>query len=65
MVGFVTRGSVVIEQRGRPTLRVKAGESFVISAGIAHETINEADVPAEMFVTYVVPKNTALSNAAQ
>jgi quercetin dioxygenase-like cupin family protein len=64
MVGYVTDGTVVIQQRGRPTLTLKAGESFVIPAGLAHETINDGDDPAHMFVTYIVPKNQPLSQGA-
>jgi quercetin dioxygenase-like cupin family protein len=61
MVGFVTDGNVVIEQRGRQTLTVKAGESFIIPAGLVHNTRNDEDGEARMFVTYVVRKNAALS----
>jgi quercetin dioxygenase-like cupin family protein len=64
MVGFVTEGAVVIQQRGRPTLMVKAGESFLIPADVAHDTLNTTDRPAQMFVTYIVPKNQGLSRGA-
>ena len=61
MVGFVTEGAIVIQQRGGNTRTVKAGESFVIPAGVAHDSLNDTDGAARMFVTYIVPKDQALS----
>ena len=63
MVGYVTEGAVVVQRRGERTLTVKAGESFVIAAGVPHTTANDANGGAHMFVTYVVPKDGALSHA--
>ena len=64
MVGYVTAGSVVIEQRGQATLTVDAGQSFVIPAGIAHNARNAGQIPAQMFVTFIVEKDKPLSMPA-
>jgi quercetin dioxygenase-like cupin family protein len=64
MVGFVTAGSVVIEQRAKAPLTVESGQSFVIPAGIAHNARNRGGIPAQMFVTYIVDKDKPLSAPA-
>ena len=64
MVGYVTDGAVVIERRGNPPLEVQAGQSFVIPAGIAHNSRNTGATSARMFVTFIVEKDTPLSAPA-
>jgi len=64
MVGYVTAGSIVIEQRGKDSLTLQSGESFVIPAGIAHNSRNTSRLPAQMFVTFIVEKDKPLSAPA-
>src|SRR5688572_2725289 len=65
MVGYVTEGSVVIEVRGKAPLTVGAGQSFVIPAGIAHNSRNTSRTHAQMFVTFIVETDKPLSAPAR
>jgi quercetin dioxygenase-like cupin family protein len=65
MVGYVTEGSVVIELRGKAPLTVGSGQSFVIPAGIAHNSRNTSRTNAQMFVTFIVEKDKPLSAPAR
>lgn len=65
MVGYVTDGQVVIEQDGRAPLQLRAGESFVIPSGVAHNSRNMSDAPAGMFVTFIVEKGRPFSSSAR
>lgn len=65
MVGYVTDGQVVIERDGGAPLQLRAGESFVIPGGVAHNSRNVSDAPAEMFVTFIGEKGGALSRSAR
>ena len=60
-MGYVTDGQIVIEQDGRAPLQFRAGESFVIPSGVAHNCRNMSDAPAGMFVTYILEKGRAFS----
>lgn len=64
MIGYVTDGSVIIEQRGKAPLTVQSGQSFVIPAGIAHNSRNTGRTSAQMFVTFIVEKDKPLSSPA-
>lgn len=61
MVSYITRGEVVVEQERRAQ-RLRAGQSFVIPAGVAHNSRNVSATPAEMFVVFIVDKERALSS---
>jgi|SRR5687767_708315 len=64
VVGYITEGTVVIEQRGKATLTLQPGQSFVIPAGVAHNSRNNDGTSARMFVTFIVEKDKPLSTAA-
>lgn len=61
MIGFVTDGLIVIEQRGEEPRTVLAGESFVIPAGVPHSSRNAGRMLARMFVTFIVEKDKPLT----
>ena len=61
MVGYVIQGRVVIEREGRIALSLGAGESFIIPAGVPHNSTNKEPTAARMFVTFFVDKNQPLS----
>jgi len=65
MVGYVTDGTVVIEQDGRAPLQLRAGESFTIPSGVAHNSRNISNAPAGMFVTFIVEKGRPYSRGAR
>lgn len=60
MVGYMVAGSVVIQQQGKPPVTVRAGDSFIIPAGVAHTQANVGQMSARMFVTYVLEKGKPL-----
>ena len=61
MVGFVTDGTVLIEQEGQSPLSINAGESFLIGAGVAHRSRNPSTRHARMFVTFFIKAGWAMS----
>jgi hypothetical protein len=64
MVGFVTEGTVVIEQEGKRAVSAKAGESFLLAAGLTHRSTNPSARHARMFVTVFVERGGPMSVAA-
>jgi quercetin dioxygenase-like cupin family protein len=62
MVGYVTHGEVVVEREGIVAQPLRAGQSFVIPAGLAHNSRNIGTTAAEMFVVFIVEKNRPMSS---
>jgi quercetin dioxygenase-like cupin family protein len=65
MVGYIVSGSVRLEQDGRAPVTLKAGDSFIIPAGVAHNHSNVERSPAKMFATYFVEKGRPISELAR
>lgn len=61
MVAYVTEGEITFEQEGREPLVVRRGESFIIPAGVGHNSRNATGASAEMFVTFITTKDRPLS----
>ena len=61
MVGFVTEGTVVIEQERKRAVSVKVGESFLVGAGVTHRSTNPSARHARMFVTFFVERGGPMS----
>ena len=61
MVGYVTEGEVVIEQEGTASQPFRAGQSFIVPAGVPHNSRNTGATSAEMFVVFIVQKDRAMS----
>jgi quercetin dioxygenase-like cupin family protein len=61
MVGYVLEGAIASAQDGQPNRTYKAGEPFIIPAGVPHRHANAGDTPARMFVTYIVEKGRPLN----
>lgn len=64
-IGYVLEGAVVIEHQGRPTLTVKAGESFTNDVTAVHDAKNTGSTPARILAVYVVEKGKPLAEPAQ
>lgn len=64
-MGVITSGEVEALVEGEPPRRLKAGESFLIPAGKAHDVRTVGDVPATVVVTWVVEKGKPLSAPAK
>jgi len=57
--GVVKSGTLVMEIEGKPTLNLKAGDSFVIPRGVAHQATSP-DGETHVIATYVVDKDKPL-----
>lgn len=64
LVGRMLEGELTLEQEGKPTIVLKAGDSFLVEPGQIHEGINTGDVLVKALVTFVVEKGEPLSPAA-
>jgi len=49
---------------GQPPRKLKAGESFVVPAGIVHDAHNEGTEPTRLLGVYVVEKGKPLASPA-
>jgi len=63
-ISYVLEGSLVLEQAGKPSVTVKAGDSFIIPAGVVHTATNRGTGIAKIIATYVVEKGKPLATAA-
>lgn len=55
-IGYVVEGSIELIVEGQPTRTVKAGEGFLVPAGIVHEGRNTSGSKAVVLATYVHEK---------
>jgi quercetin dioxygenase-like cupin family protein len=63
-ISYVVEGETVLLVDGQPPRTVKAGESFVVPAGVVHAARNEGSVPAKLVGVYVVEKGKPLATPA-
>ena len=60
-VGYVLEGTVVLEQEGKPTATLGAGQAFLIPAGMVHNATNSGPARARVLATYIVEKGKPLA----
>jgi quercetin dioxygenase-like cupin family protein len=63
-ISYVLEGQAELLVDGQPPRVVKAGESFVIPAGVVHDAHNAGDVPIRLVGVYVVEKGKPLATPA-
>jgi quercetin dioxygenase-like cupin family protein len=63
-ISYVLEGESVLLVDGQPPRVVKAGESFVVPAGVVHDAHNESNVPVKLLGVYVVEKGKPLATPA-
>ena len=63
-VSYVLEGSVVLEVAGKPNTTVRAGEAFIIPAGVVHNATNESKMVAKIVANYIVEKGKPLATPA-
>jgi quercetin dioxygenase-like cupin family protein len=61
--GYVLEGELEIVIDGKPPLKVKAGESYQIPAGVVHDA-KAGDKPFKVLAIYVVDKTKPLASPA-
>ncbi len=62
-IGYVLDGTLTLEQDGKPTMALSAGETFLIPAGTVHNAVNTSAATVSVLVTYVAPKGQTLTTA--
>lgn len=55
-VAYLLSGEMLLEMAGQPPRRLRAGESFTMPRGVAHNGTNRGKVPAMLVITYVFDK---------
>ena len=63
-ISYVLEGEAELLIDGQPPRIVKAGESFVIPAGVIHDAHNATDKPIKLVGVYVVEKGKPLATPA-
>lgn len=63
-ISYVLEGEAELLIDGQPPRLVKAGESFVIPAGVVHDAHNASDKPTRLVGVYVVEKGKPLATPA-
>ena len=64
-ISYVMEGEATLLIDGQPPKKVKAGESFVIPAGIVHDAHNDSNAPIKLVGVYVVEKGKPLATPAR
>ncbi|MEO7391432.1 MAG: cupin domain-containing protein [Ramlibacter sp.] len=64
-ISYVMEGEATLLIDGQPPRKVKAGESFVIPAGVVHDAHNDSSAPIKLVGVYVVEKGKPLATAAK
>ena len=63
--GYLLEGTLVFEQTGKPTVTLKAGETFFVPAGTVHNATNKGTGRTRVLATYIVEKGKPLATAAK
>lgn len=63
-ISYVMEGEATLLVDGQPPRQVKAGESFVIPAGVVHDAHNNGTAPIKLVGVYVVEKGKPLASPA-
>lgn len=63
-ISYVLEGETELLVDGQPPRVVKAGESFVIPAGVVHDAHNATNAPVRLVGVYVVEKGQPLASPA-
>ncbi len=63
-ISYVLEGETELLIDGQPVRVVRAGESFVIPAGVVHDAHNAGSAPVRLIGVYVVEKGKPLASPA-
>jgi len=63
-ISYVLEGEAQLLIDGQPARTVKAGESFLIPAGVVHDAHNTGTAPIKLVGVYVVEKGKPLASPA-
>lgn len=63
-IAYLLDGEMTLERAGQPTRILRAGESFMVPRGLAHNGANIGKVPARLVITYVTDKDAPVRSPA-
>jgi quercetin dioxygenase-like cupin family protein len=63
-VTVMTEGTLVLEIAGQAPRTYKAGEAFIVPAGVPHDARNTGDAPARLLGTWIIEKGKPLATPA-
>lgn len=63
-ISYVMEGEATLLVDGQSPKQVKAGESFVVPAGVVHDAHNNGTTPIKLVGVYVVEKGKPLASPA-
>ncbi len=63
-ISYISEGEAELLVANHPPRKVKAGEGFVIPAGVVHSAKNHGTVPIKLIGVYVVDKDKPLASPA-
>lgn len=63
-ISYVMEGEGEILVEGKPTLKIKAGDGFVIPNGATHDARNTGTVPLKLSVVYLAEKGKPIATPA-
>lgn len=61
---FVQEGTITLEDEGKPTVTLKAGDYFYIAPGKVHQAINTSSGTARLAAVFVTEKGKPLTTQA-
>ena len=64
-LGYVLEGQLELRVDGQPPKIIKAGETFFVPEGLAHDGINTGAVKTKVLATYVVEKGKPVATPAK
>lgn len=63
-MGYVLSGDLVISINGKEPLKLKAGDSYTIPAGVVHDAANNSSGVSKVLATWIVEKGKPLATPA-
>ncbi|MDB5742285.1 MAG: hypothetical protein JWR68_600 [Polaromonas sp.] len=63
-ISYVFEGEATLRVDGQPPRQIKAGESFVVPAGVVHDAHNNGTTATKLVGVYVVEKGQPLAKPA-
>ena len=63
--GYVLEGAISLEIEGKPTVTLKAGETFSIAPGQVHQASNNGSAMAKIVAMFVAEKGKPLTTQVQ
>ena len=63
--GYLMEGTLVFEIAGKPTVTLKAGDTFFVPSGVVHDATNKGTSRTRVLATYIADKGKPLATPAK